>query len=425
MKTVALAGLVASMALLANCGSANSGPCDTGLSICWQECVDLQSSRDHCGECGTVCGAGTHCSSGVCVECSHACAENEARCADADRLQSCVSDSNSCRYWAEPVDCGEGAACKYGRCEAECNDSCPNAGQTRCQGSMVQTCVAEEGTACLYWSLIEACGRCSECMDDACHATCMDECDFGNRECDGVGYRECGDFDADEAFEWSETTPCPAGEVCEDGSCGPDVCQDDCGFDGARRCLLLPEASVFCADHDGDGCLEWGGQELCAERCGACVDGECVSTCTDECLFGELQCIGDSWQECADFDADEAYEWGPLTDCQADEFCQAGLCEPLQQGLGIDIYVDNFCAMDVVPAEVTVPAGSTAVLTYHNRSQDYPVDVWLSYGGGFLDLPTGQSWADAFEWCTGASVYTGYADIDSACSSHRLLIHCL
>lgn len=91
----------------------------------------------------------------------------------------------------------------------------------------------------------------------------------------------------------------------------------------------------------------------------------------------------------------------------------------------VEIFVDNFCKMDVLPKKFDVPAGTFLKLTYFNRSRDYPVDVWLSYGGGFLDLKTGTSWADRFEFCRYPRPYSAYADISTACSKYRLMINCL
>ena len=91
----------------------------------------------------------------------------------------------------------------------------------------------------------------------------------------------------------------------------------------------------------------------------------------------------------------------------------------------VDIYVDNFCRMDVIPKKFDVPGGTSLKLTYRNRSRDYPVDVWLSYGGGFLDLKTGMTWADRFEFCRFPRPYMAYADISTACSRYRLMINCL
>lgn len=92
----------------------------------------------------------------------------------------------------------------------------------------------------------------------------------------------------------------------------------------------------------------------------------------------------------------------------------------------VNIYVDNRCNMDVQPKVLDVPPGVPSItVTYYNRSRDYPVDVWLSYGGGFLDLKTGTSWADRFEHCRlGRRPYSAYADITTACSRYRLMINC-
>jgi hypothetical protein len=96
----------------------------------------------------------------------------------------------------------------------------------------------------------------------------------------------------------------------------------------------------------------------------------------------------------------------------------------------VHILIDNFCNTSASPQSFTVAAGQSLRLTYHNHSIDYDADVWLSYGGGYLGLVTGGSWADSFEHCAGPSSYTAYADISiaggggSACPRFRLLIHC-
>lgn len=92
----------------------------------------------------------------------------------------------------------------------------------------------------------------------------------------------------------------------------------------------------------------------------------------------------------------------------------------------VDIYVDNRCKMDVLPKVIDVPSAVTSLtITYYNRSRDYAVDVWMSYGGGYKDLMTGASWAERFEHCRlGRRPYSEYADISTACSSYRLMINC-
>jgi hypothetical protein len=96
----------------------------------------------------------------------------------------------------------------------------------------------------------------------------------------------------------------------------------------------------------------------------------------------------------------------------------------------VHIYIDNFCKVTVDPPEITVPVDETVTLSYHNHSVDYFADVWMSYGGGFLDLELGATWDDQFEWCTGPNQSTGWADIsiagggNNACPKHRMYIYC-
>ena len=232
-------------------------------------------------------------------------------------------------------------------------------------------------------------------------------------------------------------------EECDDGNDAPgDGCESDC--------LTTCHAATECADEDpctDSTCEEGGTGRLCVERFNraACDDAEpCTSSdvCdgAGSCGGTPVACTIPPPDECAD--ASNLRVYGTTGTCDGSsgtaecsypsslQFCTYGCAggecqsDP-QQDLHIDIYVDNFCNMNVVPPEVSVPSGQTALLTYHNNSVDYPVDVWLSYGGGYLDLMTGTIWADPFEWCAGDYSYTGYADISTACSDHRLLIHCL
>lgn len=187
----------------------------------------------------------------------------------------------------------------------------------------------------------------------------------------------------------------PAGPTCGDGVPEPpEVCDD-----GNRM------NSDYCAAD-------------CRVITGRCGDGERQpnETCDD----GVLQAACDTWHDGGD------------GTCVAPGVCAGGFvldgpdCVPSQVEPTIDIFVDNFCNMMVVPPTYDVAVGQTARFTYRNRSVDYPVDVWLSYGGGFLDLPTGDSWEDRFEHCTGPRrPRQAAADISTACSEHRFVINCL
>ena len=96
----------------------------------------------------------------------------------------------------------------------------------------------------------------------------------------------------------------------------------------------------------------------------------------------------------------------------------------------VHIYISNTCKVSVSPTSFTVPAGETLKLSYHNHSVDYRADVWMMYGGGYLDLDRGATWNETYTHCFGPSPSTGYADINieggptSGCPGVRLYITC-
>lgn len=92
----------------------------------------------------------------------------------------------------------------------------------------------------------------------------------------------------------------------------------------------------------------------------------------------------------------------------------------------IHIHVSNTCDLTVDPPELSFPRGVRPRFAWHNHSVDYPVDVWMSYGGGFLDLGTGAAWNEPIDHCLGPNAHDEWADISAGgCAEFRFLIHCL
>jgi len=174
------------------------------------------------------------------------------------------------------------------------------------------------------------------------------------------------------------------GEACDDGNkMNGDYCAADC-------------AAVTGAC--GDGVVQSNE---------SCDDGVVMSDCDTLTNGGDGHCV-------------------PAGTCSPGYVYVAGkgcLVELLTDHVHID--VNNFCNMSVSPMEFTVPAGQRLKLSYHNHSVNYPVDVWKSYGGGFLDLQPGMIWNEQYEHCFGPNPEEPYADISTACSQFRLHIHCL
>ena len=129
---------------------------------------------------------------------------------------------------------------------------------------------------------------------------------------------------------------------------------------------------------------------------------------------------------------DSTVDAGP--DATVDSTMDAPPLPPDMGGVALSehlhIYIDNFCNVSISPTSYTIAAGSTLKVGYHNHSVDYMADVWLSYGGGYLDLVQGSMWNDGFVHCAGPSSSTAYADIDIAgggstsCPGTRLYIYC-
>ncbi len=92
----------------------------------------------------------------------------------------------------------------------------------------------------------------------------------------------------------------------------------------------------------------------------------------------------------------------------------------------VKIDVSNTCKMTIAPTEIVAGIKSSINICYHNISKDYKIDVWMSYGGGFLDLAKGGVWNEKFIWCAGPKPSTGYATISAGggCAKQVLKIIC-
>lgn len=175
-----------------------------------------------------------------------------------------------------------------------------------------------------------------------------------------------------------------APEACDDGN---TVANDYCAADCSAITGSCGDGVVQSNETCDDGVISMGCNTL--QNGG---DGKCVPAGT--CSPGYINVIGSG-------------------------------CVPELLTNHVHINVSNTCVMSVMPVEYTVPAGQKLKLSYHNHSQDYPITVWMMYGGGYTDLAPGGTWNETYEHCFGPSPSEGYADISTACSMFRLKIHCL
>lgn len=224
--------------------------------------------------------------------------------------------------------------------------------------------------------------------------------------------------------------------VCVDGerACASDGMTCAC-VEGCWQRYLAPCADAGRADAgrcppSGMPALRDGECTDEAPVCNALGDGcDCVGGCwvcaSDRCRVVDVPMLD------ASIDASEALDAGALDTPLALDAPATPPDVPADAGVPptatycVDIFVSNTCEMTVTPSEIDVPADQTAYFCWRNTSRDYPVDVWLSYGGGYTDLAPGATWNEPPGHCLGPTPHDEYADITTACSSHRFLIHCL
>src|SRR3989344_1820656 len=93
------------------------------------------------------------------------------------------------------------------------------------------------------------CGSGQVCQNNACITpapTCSNECSSGARECtSNNAYRICGNYDSDSCTEWSGSTSCGSGQVCQNGQCQA----------GQAQLSVVKNERTGTVSFDDDGCM--------------------------------------------------------------------------------------------------------------------------------------------------------------------------
>lgn len=251
--------------------------CQPGLTPCGLDCVDLNASPAHCGDCGQACAAGEVCALGTCgTDCVAPYTECDGQCV---RLETDAAHCGECGR-----SCDAGVPCFGGDCGCPtgaliCNGQCvdPQSNRAHCGDCNVE-CAADE--LCVL-------GNCQPesegCPLDQCDGACVDT-QTSPVHCGGCGQ------------------PCATGQVCEGGSC-------ECVAQGTTLCGNTCVNLLSDANHCGDcnnPCL--GGYP--------CTDGEC------RCPEGEELCAG----TCADLDSSLIHCGACGMACPEGQTCIAGRC---------------------------------------------------------------------------------------------------
>ena len=229
---------------------------DGGVTACVLTATDLQN----CGACGHACPAGQVCSNGMC---GSTCAELFATCSNA-------SGPYCADLTRDPANCG--------RCGGACAP-----GQT-CDGRRCITACAPGLTPCA----LPGDGGVGDAPDAA------------------TGPLMCTDLQTDRGNCGACGTTCPAGRVCDRGSCVVTCSTGATNCNGSCRDLQTDRANCG----------------ACGAECAAgqvCSAGMCVTTCGS----GESNCSG----SCRDLQNDRANCGACGTTCPSGQVCTGGSCQ--------------------------------------------------------------------------------------------------
>jgi hypothetical protein len=296
--------------------------CPAGQQRCGDVCVNLATSLDHCGVCGSRCAppdASAACIGGRCV--ITGCGSRRADCngvaddgCEADlRLDvaNCGSCGFACGFPNGVAEC-RGGTCALSRCEAGFGD---------CDGNTVNGCETDLNTR------VDRCGACAtSCVRPFTVSNCVggrcDEgvCMSGRGDCDGDPRNGCETDTLQNLMHCGACrAPCGAGQVCAGGRCqscaagtadcnGDNTCETNldlvtsCGACG--RACVIPNATPSCAARtcriaacnpgfaDCDGVVTNGCEVSLATslaHCGACGRACNAPNATSMCAAGNCR----------------------------------------------------------------------------------------------------------------------------------------
>ena len=316
------------------CSSEGQLRCSAGLEAverCTRQdgCLVWQTSQD-CASSGQVCvdsGDGLTCGENCSDDCP---GQGRSRCLN-DTVQTCAQGTDGCLHWIDDEDCSaSGQTCtddgQQARCSGGCTPDCTSAGDSRCHDNVVQTC-SDDGSGCLLWTDDEDCSASGKtCNDDNAQAVCVEGCSSncpqaGDSRCQGFVLQLCSDVGAG-CLQWTDSSDClDDGLSCHQVDASTAECSSceppDIGCNQDEHCVMLTEY-VF-------GCLPAGpgaaGDDCSSSDCGPglqCFDFDdgyrCRVLCsnTSDC-DEQSHCIW-PWLETTE-------DWG---------ICRPG-CDPIRQ----------------------------------------------------------------------------------------------
>lgn len=131
------------------CNGTTIQSCKKGTSglLDWADDSDCGATNLSCLDNGTT----VQCSAG----CSDSCPTVDVSRCRGTEIEKCTKGSDGCKAWVAGTNCATTSqVCDESGtapvCADKCTDACPTAGNSRCQGTKVETC-ATGGNGCLAW----------------------------------------------------------------------------------------------------------------------------------------------------------------------------------------------------------------------------------------------------------------------------------
>ncbi len=260
---------------------------DIGNNYCAGTCRGCAAQGVNCGITSDNCGGYVYC--GTCAS-GYSCSSNQcvASCTPNCSGKACGSDGcgGSCGTCASGYSCNTS-----GQCVASCVPSCSGkaCGSDGCGGSC--------GTCASGYS----CNTSGQCV-----AGCTNECTIGARQCAGIGYQACNNYDSDSCVEWSSVTACASGESCSEGICVAD--DSDCVQNYSKKCYNGDAYWYDSCGGRGDLARDCGADSYLSEyRCNSTILQQRViargcdeGVCQEEAAWVDAQNCAAKGQVCRD-----------------------------------------------------------------------------------------------------------------------------
>lgn len=147
----------------------------------------------------------------------------------------------------------------------------------------------------------------------------VNECTAESSKCvDNSSIQRCERNEA--GTTWAPAETCPSG-LCVDGLCCPGGCNQ-----GETRCT---EAGIQTCTTLNTGCLGFSAPVACPQGESCNESGQCVSTCTNDCVNGEKQCYPEgspAFRLCVQTSSG-CFKWSSTeVQCQSNSICQNDTC---------------------------------------------------------------------------------------------------